>query len=130
MYRAASALTGIGIVLVVANWYGKREAALAWMGPLAMFALMAAALRMSWLAVRRSPAQATAARSLDWTTTAVVFAARMMGIPLALTLARAYGGLDDIGLGRRSTGVLSGAFLVAARECHAEDAPVVLGDRM
>ena len=44
--------------------------------------------------------------------TAVVFAALMMGIPLALTLARSYGVVDDIDLGRRSTGVLIGAFLV------------------
>ncbi len=36
----------------------------------------------------------------------------MMGIPLALTLARSYGVVDDIDLGRRSTGVLIGAFLV------------------
>ena len=36
----------------------------------------------------------------------------MMGIPLALTLARGYSVVDDIDLGRRSTGVLIGAFLV------------------
>jgi hypothetical protein len=41
-----------------------------------------------------------------------VFAALMMGIPLALTLARSYGVVDDIDLGRRTTGVLIGAFLV------------------
>ena len=42
----------------------------------------------------------------------MVFAALMMGIPLALTLARSYSVVDDIDLGRRSTGVLIGAFLV------------------
>ena len=36
----------------------------------------------------------------------------MMGIPLALTLARSYGVVDDIDLGRRSTGVLISPFLV------------------
>ena len=53
-----------------------------------------------------------ALRSPDWIPTAVVFAALMMGIPLALTLARSCGVVDDIDLGRRSTGVLIGAFLV------------------
>jgi hypothetical protein len=36
----------------------------------------------------------------------------MMGIPLALTLVRSYGVVDDIDFGRRSTGVLIGAFLM------------------
>jgi hypothetical protein len=112
MSRAASALTAVGTVLVVANWYAKPEAALAWTAPLAMFAVMFAALRLSRRALRRSTEDATALRSLDWITTGVVFGALMMGIPLALTLARSYGVVDDPDLGRRSTGVLSGAFLV------------------
>ena len=111
MFRAASALTAVGIVLVVANWYARPEAALAWTAPLAMFAVMFAALRLSRRALRRSTGDATALRSLDRIPTAVVFAALMMGIPLALTLARSYGVVDDIDLGRRSTGVLIGAFL-------------------
>ena len=110
--RAASALTAVGFVLVLANWYARPEAALAWMAPLAMFAVMMAALRVSRLALRRSTGDATARRSADWITTGVVFGALMMGIPLALTLARSYGVVDDIDLGRRSTGVLIGAFLV------------------
>ena len=109
MFRAALALTAIGIVLVVANWYARPEAALAWTAPLAMFAVMFAALRLSRRALRRSTGDAL--RSPDWIPTAVVFAALMMGIPLALTLARSYGVVDDIDLGRRSTGVLIGAFL-------------------
>ena len=110
MFRAASALTAVGIVLVVANWYARPEAALAWTAPLAMFAVMFAALRLSRRALCRSTGDAL--RSPDWIPTAVVFAALMMGIPLALTLARSYGVVDDIDLGRRSTGVLIGAFLV------------------
>ena len=112
MFRAASALTAVGIVLVMANWYAKPEAALAWTAALAMFAVMVAALRLSRRVRRRSTEDATALRSLDRIPTAVVFAALMMGIPLALTLARSYGVVDDIDLGRRSTGVLIGAFLV------------------
>ena len=89
MSRAASALTAVGFVLVLANWYAKPEAALAWTAPLAMFAVMFAALRLSRRALRRSTGDAL--RSPDWIPTAVVFAALMMGIPLALTLARSYG---------------------------------------
>jgi hypothetical protein len=112
VFRAASALTAVGIVLVLANWYAKPEAALAWTAALAMFAVMVAVLRVSRRAVRHSTAEATAARSLDQITTAVVFAAVMMGIPLALTLARSYGLIDGSDVARRSTGVLTGAFLV------------------
>jgi len=108
MFRAASVLTAVGIVLIVANWYARPEAALAWTAPLAMFAVMFAALRLSRRALR-STGDVTALRGIP---TAVVFAALMMGIPLALTLARSHGVVDDIDLGRRSTGVLIGAFLV------------------
>jgi hypothetical protein len=112
VFRAASALTAVGIVLVLANWYAKPEAALAWTAALAMFAVMVAVLRVSRRAGRHSTVEATAARSLDQITTAVVFAAVMMGIPLALTLARSYGLIDGSDVARRSTGVLTGAFLV------------------
>jgi hypothetical protein len=112
MFRAASALTAVGIVLVLANWYARPEAGLGWTAPLTMFAVMFAVLRLSRLALRRSTADATAPRSLDWIATGVVFGALMMGIPLALTLARSYGAAADPDLGRRSTGVLVGAFLV------------------
>jgi hypothetical protein len=47
-------LTALGIVLVLANWYVKPEAALAWTAPLAMFAVMAATLELSRRARRRS----------------------------------------------------------------------------
>ena len=111
MFRTASALTAAGIVLVLANWYAKPQQGVAWAAPLAMFAVMAAALWVSRLILRRSTGNATARRSLDYITTAVVFAALMMGIPLAMTLARSYGVVDDVDLGRRSTGVLIGVFL-------------------
>jgi hypothetical protein len=109
MFRAASALTAVGIVLALANWYARPEAALAFLAALAMFAVMVAALRVSRLAVRHSTMEV--ARGADRIPTAVAFAALIMGIPLALTLARSYGVVDDVDLGRRSTGVLIGAFL-------------------
>lgn len=110
MFSTASALTAVGIGLLLANWYAKPEAALAWTAALAMFAVMAAALRVSHRAVRDSTAKATS--GLDRIPTAVVFAALMMGIPLGLTLARSYGFIDGSDVARRSTGVLTGAFLV------------------
>jgi len=112
MFRAASAFIAVGIVLVLANWYTKPEAALAFTAVLAMFAVMIAALRWSRLAVRDSTAKATAVPGLDRIPTAVVFAALMMGIPLALTLARSFGFVDGFDVARRSTGVLTGAFLM------------------
>ena len=111
MFRVASALTAVGIVLALANWYARPEAALAWTAPLAMFAVMIAALRVSRLALRRSTTDA-ARRSFDWIATGVVFGALMMGVPLALTLARSYGLIDGVDVSRRATGVLTGAFLM------------------
>ena len=68
MFRAASALTAGGIVLVVANGARCREAATRADGTSAMFAVMFAALRLSRRAVRRSTGDATALRAfrLPW----------------------------------------------------------------
>jgi hypothetical protein len=112
MLRAASSLTAVGIVLVLANWYAKPDAWLAWTAALVMFAVMVAALRASRRALPDSTAKAAAFGYPDGIPTAVVFAALMMGIPLALTLARSYGVVDDVDVGRRSTGVLIGVFLM------------------
>jgi hypothetical protein len=111
MSRAASVLTIAGIVLVLANWYAKPQAGWAWIAPLAMFAVMLAVQRLSRYVFRRSMTDATAIRNIDWITTGVVFGALMMIVPLALTLARSYGLVDDVDFGRRSTGVLVGVFL-------------------
>ena len=124
MFRAASALIAVGVVLVLANWYTKPEAVLAWMAALAMFAVMFAALRLSRRAVHHSTAKATAGPGLDRIPTAVAFGALTMGIPLALTLARSYGllaGSDDAD--RRSTGVLIGAFIVMIGNVMPKDLP-------
>src|SRR5688572_5392917 len=122
MFRAALVLTTVGIGLVLANWYVKPDAWPAWTAALAMFAVMLAALRVPRLAVRSTMA-ATAARSLDQITTAVVFAALMMGIPLALTLARSYGLVDGSDLARRSTGVLIGLFLAMLGNVMPKNVP-------
>ena len=112
MFRSASASIAVGIVLVLANWYTKPDAALAWMAALAMFAVMVVALRWSRLAVRDSTGKATAVSGLDRVPTAVMFAALMMAVALALGLASWYGLVDGSDVGRRSAGVLGGALIV------------------
>jgi hypothetical protein len=129
MLIAASALTAIGIVLLLANWYAKPEAALAWMAALTMFGVMAAALRRSRRAVRHSTEQGAAVSGLDRIPTAVVFAALMTGIPLALTLARSYGLLDGSDVARRSTGVLIGAFLAMVGNVMPKNLPPLSSTR-
>jgi hypothetical protein len=129
MFRAASALTAVGMVLVLANWYTKPEAALAWTAALAMLVVMVAALRVSRRAVRHLTAKTTAVPGLDGIPTAVVFAALMMGIPLALTLARSYGLADGSDAARRSAGVLIGAFLVMLGNVMPKNLPPLSSTR-
>lgn len=121
MVGAASSLTAVGIVLVLANWYAKPEAALAWAAALAMFGVMIGALRVSRRGARDSTA--TVVPGPDRIPTAVVFAALMMGVPLALTLARSHGLVDDSDVARRSTGVLIGAFLAMLGNRMPKDLP-------
>ena len=47
----------------------------------------------------------------------------MMGIPLALTLARSYGLVDGSDVARRSTGVLIGAFIVMLGNAMPKNLP-------
>jgi hypothetical protein len=125
MFRVASSLTAVGIVLVLPNWYMKPEAALAWTAVLAMFAVMVVALRVSRHAARDSTADAMAVPGLDRIPTAVVFAALMMGIPLALTLARSYGLVDSLDVSRRSGGVLVGLCIVMVGNAIPKNLPLL-----
>jgi hypothetical protein len=110
-FRAASALVAVCVALALATWYAKPDSALAVAAVLAMCGIMGAALYVSRRGVRRFTAEATTARSFESITTGVVFAALMMGISLAVTLARSYGLVDGDEVARRSTGVLIGIFL-------------------
>jgi hypothetical protein len=77
-----------------------------------MFLVMVAVRRRSQLAFRRSSGDAVSIRSFASVTGAVVFGALMMIIPLALTLAHAYGLVDDPDSGmRRTTMIMIGAYL-------------------
>ena len=106
--RAASVLPLMGIVLALANWNARPDAALAWTAAIVMFLVMVAVRRFSQLAFRRSSGDAASIRSVASVTGGVVFGALMMIIPLALTLAHAYGVVDDPDSGmRRTTMILS-----------------------
>jgi hypothetical protein len=119
--RIAAALIAIGTGLALANWYATPQSALAWAATLAMFAVMTVALRASRMARRDSTAAAVPGG--DRIPTAVVFAALMIGIPLALSLARAYGFADHSDVGRRSTGVLIGLFLAMLGNVMPKNVP-------
>ena len=110
--RAGSVLPLIGIVLAVANWNARPDAAWAWAAAIVMFLVMIAVRWRSQLAVRRSSGDAASVRSLAAVTGGVVFGGLMMIIPLAVTLAHAYGVVDDPDSGRRLTMIILGAYLV------------------
>jgi len=110
--RAGSVLPLIGIVLALANWNARPDAAWAWAAAIAMFLVMVAVGRRSQLTFRRSSGDAASVRSLASVTGGVVFGGLMMIIPLAVTLAHAYGVVGDPGSGRRLTMIILGGYLV------------------
>ena len=109
--RAASALPVIGIALALANWNARPDAAWAWAAAIVMFLVMVAVRRRFQLAFRRSSGDAVSIRSFASVTGGVVCGALMMIIPLAVTLAHAYGVVEDPDSGRRTTMIILGAYL-------------------
>ena len=110
--RTVSALPLIGIGLALANWNAKPAAAWAWAAAIVVFVVMVAVQRRFQLASSRSPGDAVSVRSAASVAGAVVFGALMMIIPLALTLAHAYGLVDDPDSGmQRTTMIMVGAYL-------------------
>jgi hypothetical protein len=110
--RIGSALPLIAIGLALANWNAKPAAAWAWAAVIVMSVVMVVVQRFWELALSRSPGDTALVRSVDSVADAVVFGALMMIIPLALTLARAYGIVDDPDSGiRRTTMIMIGAYL-------------------
>jgi hypothetical protein len=110
--RASALLPAIGIALALANWYARPAAAWAWAAAIVMFLVMVAARRRSQLAVRRCSADAASVRSRASVNGAVVSGALIMLVPLAGSLAHAYGVVDDPDGGKRITMVILGAYLV------------------
>lgn len=111
--RAAAALPLIGIVLALANWNARPAEAWAWAAAIVMFVVMVIARHVSKRVVRRSSGDASSVRSFASVTDAVVAGALMMIIPLAVTLAHAYGVVDDPDSGRRATMIIFGAYFAA-----------------
>jgi hypothetical protein len=107
-----SALPLIGIGLALANWNAKPAAAWAWAAAIVILVVMVAVQRRSQLALSRSPRDAASVLGVESVAGAVVFGALMMIIPLALTLAHAYGLVDDPDSGMRRTNmIMVGAYL-------------------
>ena len=110
--RIGSVLPLIAIGLALANWNAKPAAAWAWAAAIVVFVVMVAVQCRFQLALSRSPGDAASVRSVASVAGAVVFGALMMIIPLALTLAHAYGLVDDPDSGmRRTTMIMIGAYL-------------------
>jgi hypothetical protein len=110
--RTVSALPLIGIGLALANWNARPAAGWAWAAAIVMFVVMIAVQRRSQLASSRSPGDPASLRGAASVAGAVVFGALMMIVPLALTLAHAYGLVDDPDSGmRRTTMIMLGAYL-------------------
>ena len=109
--RAWSALPLIGIALALANWNARPDAAWAWAAVIVISLVMVAVRWRSQLAFRRSSGDAVSIRSFASVTHGVAFGALMMIIPLALTLAHAYGVVEDPDSGRRTTMIILGAYL-------------------
>jgi hypothetical protein len=111
--RAGSALALTGIVLALANWNARPDAAWAWVAAIVMFVVMVIVRHRSQLAFRRSSRDVASVRSFSSVNSAVVFGALMMVIPLAVTLASTYGLVDDPDSGQRTTMIILGAYLAA-----------------
>jgi hypothetical protein len=108
---AAAALPLVGLALALVNWNAQPDARWAWAAVIVMCLIMMAVRRRSRLAVRQSPDSATLARRFASVNGAVVFGSLMMIVPLLVTLAHAYGLVDDPDSGRRATMIIFGAYL-------------------
>ena len=110
--RIVSVLPLIAIGLALANWNARPAAALAWAAVIVISAVMIAVHRLSQRALSRSPGDAAWVRGVASVASAVALGSLMMIIPLALTLAHAYGLVDDPDSGmRRTTTIMIGAYL-------------------
>ena len=121
--RAGSVLPLIGIVLALANWNARPAAAWAWAAAIVMFrghGRRAAALATRLSSIVGRCRLGSERRSV---TGAVVFGALMMIIPLAVTLAHAYGVVDDPDSGSTYDHDHPRCVLGRDRQRHAQDAP-------
>jgi hypothetical protein len=110
--RIGAVLPLIAIGLALANWNARPAAGWAWAAVIVISVVMVAVQHFSKLALSRFPGDAASVRGVASVAGAVVFGSLMMIIPLALTLAHAYGLVDDPDSGmRRTSMIMVGAFL-------------------
>ena len=109
--RAVSALPLIGIALALANWNARPDAAWAWAAVIVMSLIMVTVRWRSQLAFRRSSGDTVSIRSFASVTSGVTVGALVMIVPLAVTLAHAFGVVEDPDSGRRTTMIILGAYL-------------------
>jgi hypothetical protein len=110
--RLAAALPLVAIALALANWYAAPARVWAWTAVIVIAVVMVAVQRFSQRTSNRTPGDAASTRSADSITSGVVFAALMMIVPLALTLAHTYGYGDKPGGGMlRTISIVAGAYL-------------------
>ena len=110
--RIGSVLPLIAIGLALANWNARPDAALAWAAVIVISVVMIAVQRLSQRALSRSPGDAAWVRGVGSVAGAVAIGASMIIIPLALSLAHAYGLVDDPDSGMRRTNmIMIGAYL-------------------
>lgn len=110
--RAGTALPFIGIVLALANWSARPDGAWAWAAVIVISVVMIIVRHLSQLVFRRSSGDAPAVWNFASVNSAVVFGALMMVIPLAVTLAHAYGIVDDPDSAKRAAMITFGAYFV------------------
>ena len=110
--RIGLVLPLIAIGLALANWNARPDAALAWAAVIVISVVMIAVQRLSQRALSRSPGDAAWVRGVGSVAGAVAIGASMIIIPLALSLAHAYGLVDDPDSGMRRTNmIMIGAYL-------------------
>ena len=114
MALTSSALPLIGVALAIANWNARPDAAAAWAAAIVMFVVMVAVRWRTQLAFRRSPRDAASVRGVAWVAGAVVCGSLMMIVPLAVTLAHAYGVVEDPDGGRATSMIVLGISLAVA----------------
>ena len=112
MSVVGSLLPLIGVALALANWIVRPDAAWASAAAIGMFLITVVVWRRARLAVLRSPDSAASIRRFASVQAAIVFGGLMMIIPLAVTLAQAYGAVDGADGGRRLTMIVFGAFVI------------------
>jgi hypothetical protein len=123
--RTGATLPFIGIVLALANWNARPDRAWAWAAAVVVFLVMVAVRLGSRFAVRRSMGGTASLRSFAEVTRGVVFGALILIIPLAVTLAHAYGLVDDPDSGRRTAMIITGAYLVVIGNAMPRQLPPV-----